>query len=359
MMDKIISFILCSRNDNYMGNPVGRLEIALNYLAENVRLLGMEESVEVIVTDWGSETPLRKVLNLNATASIITRFLEVPISVAKEVQKDSPFAEVLALNAAVRHAGGQYIGRIDQDTLVGKRFLRMFFEWIDGKRNPPVNLEKSYLFSCRREIPFAFASRNPSLDQVSRLIRWCGSMLAIEMYYRHFFVGNPVGIMLLHRNIWEECGGYDERLIYWGWMEVDMAYRVQNKYPLVNLGRMVGTDFYHLEHYDPSLPRKTPRNENPKITEGLSLSPNKSTWGLINYPLILQSYSGDKVENPEGNPRHSTEWSDVLFVPATTVKVVCAYVPRSIKSAINLAYIGLKQPARYGEFFKRIFKRIF
>ncbi len=59
-MKKVISFILCSRNDNYMGNPVGRLEIALNYLAENVRLLGREESVEVIVTDWGSEKPLNR-----------------------------------------------------------------------------------------------------------------------------------------------------------------------------------------------------------------------------------------------------------------------------------------------------------
>lgn len=342
----VISFILCSRNDSYMGNPIGRLELALNYLAENVRLLGREENVEVIVSDWGSEKPLKDVLNLNAAASRITRFLEVPISVVKEVQKDSPFAEVLALNAAVRHASGQYIGRIDQDTLVGKRFLQMFFEWTDGKRKSAVDLDRSFLFSCRREIPFGFATRNPSLGQVSQLIRLCGSMLKIESDYPHFFFGNPVGIMLLHRNIWEECGGYDERLIYWGWMEIDMAFRLQKKYPLVNLGPIVGCDFYHLEHYDPSLPRKTPRKRNPMIREGLSLFPNESTWGLVNYPLILQSYCDHTVENPEGIPRHSTESSGVSLMPATIVKVICAYVARPIKkSVIGSAYRGIR--ARY------------
>jgi hypothetical protein len=355
-MDKAISFILCSRNDNYMGNPVGRLEIALNYLAENVRLLGREKNVEVIVTDWGSQTPLRDALNLNATASKIIRFLEVPVSVVKEVQKDSPFAEVIALNAAVRHASGQYIGRIDQDTLVGKRFLRMFFEWMDGKRNPAVDLDRVFLFSRRREIPFAFASQNPSLDQVSSLIRWCGSMLVVETYYPHFLVGNPVGIMLLHRKIWEECGGYDERLIYWGWMEADMAYRLQNKYPIVDLGSMVENDFYHLEHYDPSLPRNTPRKMNPKITEGLSLFPNESAWGLINYPLILQNYTGDKTTD-DGMPRHSMELSRVSLVPATTAKVARNHYARIIKyGKIGRAYRGITQPTRYAEFFKRIFK---
>src|ERR1039458_2637825 len=172
-----LSFVLCSRNDNYMGNPVGRLEIALNYLAENVQLLGREEEVEVIVTDWGSKVPLKDVLNLNATAAKITRFLEVPIEVVKEVQKDSPFAEVLALNAAARRANGQYIGRIDQDTLAGERFLRFFFEWIDGKNSPNVDLQRSFLFSRRRQIPFAFSNKNPHFDQVSQFIRWCGALL--------------------------------------------------------------------------------------------------------------------------------------------------------------------------------------
>jgi len=284
-----ISFILCSRNDNYMGNPVGRLEIALNFLAKNIRLLGREESVEVIVTDWGSKVPLKDFMKLDAAAAKITRFLEVPITVVKEVQKDSPFAEVLALNAAARKASGQYIGRIDQDTLVGKHFLKIFFEWTDGERNPNMDLKTSYLFSKRRQIPFTFASRVSSLDAVEKFLRFCGRRLLVEKW-GPFFFNSPVGIMILSKDLWMKCGGYDERLLYWGWMEVDLAHRLKEEHRVVDIGPLVHHDFYHLEHYDPRLPRQTPRKMNPMISENLEFYPNNHNWGLLKYPLSLSSY---------------------------------------------------------------------
>jgi hypothetical protein len=55
-----LSLILCSRNDNYAGNSVWRLQTAVNYLARHVEELKLESVVEVIVTEWGSHTPLRQ-----------------------------------------------------------------------------------------------------------------------------------------------------------------------------------------------------------------------------------------------------------------------------------------------------------
>ena len=66
---------------------------------------------------------MQEVLHLSPAAARIVSFLAIPPALARELQQDSPFPEVLAVNAAARRANGQYIGRIDQDTLVGKRFL--------------------------------------------------------------------------------------------------------------------------------------------------------------------------------------------------------------------------------------------
>ena len=122
-----LSLILCSRNDRYQGNSLWRLQTALNYAGLQVHVLGREEDVEIIVSDWGSEIPLRDVIALTPEAARVVRFLTIPPEIARIEQQDSPFPEVLALNAAARRATGEYIGRIDQDTLVSRRFFETFF----------------------------------------------------------------------------------------------------------------------------------------------------------------------------------------------------------------------------------------
>lgn len=122
----ILSLVLCSRNDEYMGNSLWRLRTVLEYTASKISVLGQSGEVEILVTDWGSDKPLRDVLDLSPDAAKLVSFVHVPGNVAERLQKDSPFAEVIALNAAARRARGRYIGRIDQDTLVGEGFLRTF-----------------------------------------------------------------------------------------------------------------------------------------------------------------------------------------------------------------------------------------
>src|SRR5882672_5606856 len=92
----IISLILCSRNDQYMGNSRWRLNTTLNYLAQRMDELGREKDVEIVVADWGSTIPLREVLELSPAAARIVSFLLIPPGIARDLQKDSPFPEVLA-----------------------------------------------------------------------------------------------------------------------------------------------------------------------------------------------------------------------------------------------------------------------
>lgn len=294
MSKPALSLILCSRNDQYMGNSLWRLQTALNYVAENVQELGREEDVEIIVADWGSEIPLREALELNRAAANITWFVVIPPETAVIEQKDSPFPEVLGLNAAARRANGEYIGRIDQDTLVGKRFLDVFFQLLDGARVLGNPLDSTVIWAGRVGIPYRFSVRCPPFWQVRQFIRWFGHSLRIDTPGpKDCFFNAPVGIWLAPRHCWEDCRGYDERFIYWGFMEIEMIYRLTKKYSLVHWEKNFDCDFYHLEHYHPAKQRITSRRMNREEFGG-AFRANGDDWGLIKIPLDAISYSGSK-----------------------------------------------------------------
>ena len=285
-----LSLILCSRNDQYMGNSRWRLATSLNYLAENVARLGRESEVEVLIADWGSNPPLSDALELGAIAARLVRFLLVPRELALRLQQDSPFPEVLALNAAARRAAGEYIGRIDQDTLVGSRFLQAFFDLHEGRRRLESPLDSTLLFSGHRHVPYRLAVRCPAPGVVDRFIERRATTLPVEGSdtISPFYL-KAVGIWLLHRRLWHECGGYDERMIYMNGMEANMMHRLMKKYPMADLGSLVGHDFYHLEHYHPWALRKTSthRRVNPHLPfrEPDRMNPNGEAWGLTAHGL--------------------------------------------------------------------------
>ena len=119
-----LTLILCSRNDSYMGNSRWRLETSINLALLNAHKAGFLDQLKIIVSDWGSEIPLRDVLQLVPEAVGRVKFVHTPEDIAIIEQKDSKFPEVIALNAAARRASGEYIGRIDNDTVVGAEFLK-------------------------------------------------------------------------------------------------------------------------------------------------------------------------------------------------------------------------------------------
>ena len=292
----ILSLILCSRNDEYMGNTRWRLETTLNYVADQVEASGRAKDVEVLIADWGSDIPLRDVLRLTPAAALIVSFMLIPPQIAGPLQKDSPFPEVLALNAAARRAKGIYIGRIDQDTLVGRRFLEIFFELYDGKRPLAIPLDRVLLYSNRRAIPYWFAVRCPAHQHVAKFIRLLGQRCGLETLSNREFWTYFVGIWLIHRNLWTECGGYDERFIYYNWMEVEMILRLQQRYTLIDFGKIVDYDFYHLDHRNPRA-RLTRRDFGHPVNSfdldrsapPLPFHPNSEAWGLADFKLEVDS----------------------------------------------------------------------
>jgi hypothetical protein len=306
----VLSLILCARNDQYQGNSLWRLQTALNYVAQSVHQLGREADVEVIVADWGSETPLRNVLMLTQEAARMVSFVYIPPDIARVEQKDSPFAEVLAINAAARRANGEYIGRIDQDTLVGRYFLERFF-WLHEKRRMIVPLNRAVMSSNRRRIPYRFAVRCPSFWVVDRYLRWfAGSLALMDPPPAHLQHQCYIGILLFHRDLWHQCGGYDERFIYMDFMEFDIVMRLAMQNTFVNIGEIVDYDFFHLDHSHPRKPLRfgRSRKSNPARTIDNppdQINPNGENWGLIQYPLEVLPYPVEQVAVNEARPVRS------------------------------------------------------
>ena len=161
----LISLILCSRNDSYMGNSRWRLETSINLALLNAKDANFLDKLEIIVSDWGSEIPLSEVLNLVPEAKGRVKFVHIPPDIAAVEQKDSKFPEVIALNAAARRANGEYIGRIDNDTVIGADFFRKFEQLHKNNPADELDLADSFLFVERKSVPFRISRLSLPLPQ--------------------------------------------------------------------------------------------------------------------------------------------------------------------------------------------------
>lgn len=336
-----LSLVLCSRNDSYMGNSRWRLQTSINYVAKVLSTLNRLSDTEILVADWGSLTPLKDALSLSPEAAQITSFLEIPPEVAAEEQGDSPFPEVLALNAAIRRARGEFIGRIDQDTLVGRRFLQFFFSIHDQTLETSFKSDDCFMFSGRRGIPYEFASRCPSFLTVDKFVDAAGKLLPIDQHLIPPWWDEFVGILLLHRNLWFKCRAYDERLIYWGWMETDLGYRIAQKHELVNIGPLVNYDFYHLEHAHHRTPGNS-RRRNTQLSNNHYI-PNGETWGLSGYELKVCPYRTDPNLSEMADAKEQVELNAIacglLALPREMMnKKTKAVLRRMFQSFVNASH---------------------
>ena len=333
-----LSLIIGSRNDGYMGNFKYRFETVLNYLADNLKELGRLQDVEVVVADWGSKVPLHSVLSLNWGARQIARFVLVPPDIACKLQGDSEFPIVLAQNVAVRRSRAEFIAQTDSDIMFPLDFLATLFELLDGHRDIGVPIDQALIVAKRRHLPWSLVSRNPGIQHLDWFIRHFGSFILAD--FNKGYECSSTGMMMMHRSLWEECGGYDERLIHWGWMEIDLGLRIMQKYPwfdLLNLGVTV----FHLEHYPPISQRHTNRKCNPTVPNKI-FSPSGNKWGLSEYVLEIFTYPSqaqktDLVKSEEQRP------VQLNFILLVTIVQVILNRSKILRLLMSYNYIAIRR----------------
>ncbi len=355
---KILSLILCSRNDNYMGNSLWRLQTMLNVTAQNAVAAGIADQVEILVSDWGSERWLSQDLHLSPTAAAMTSFIQFPAEATAAVQKDSPFSEVHPLNAAARLAKGEFIGRVDQDTIVGEEFFSKLPRLIADQAGFNTSAKHSLFFAQRRDIHTLFVSHSPAANRIAKLIRRFGRRFWVctnQPISSDLFWITSVGIWLLHRDLWHECRGFNENYIYRNAMEVEMANRLMQKYPMINLGTYTNYAFFHLGHervIEGKQGRKiqdaqdiiiSPLNEphalKPTELDG-NLTVNGHDWGMADHHV-------NPIQIPPSDLEHTTimsEWSpkDLKYSPLEMLRDAASMlIPTSVYAFKQITLISI------------------
>ena len=277
------SFIAVSRNDSYGGDAKNRLENTINLLGKLIIESKQEEMFEIIIVDWGSFlSNLHKILNIDEKIKKIIKFIIVPFKMASYYNSDSCFSEVHAMNCAFRRMSGDFFIRIDQDTMVGKRFINFL---IKSKKIPNVS------FSGRRDFK---EDQKGNIDYYYNIIKNKKSLeipiAHIKNAYNKFnknhlfcFYGSAVGCLMVEKKAFEKVSGFNEELIFLNQMDVDLFNRLSIDHQIYNLGLKVNFDFYH-QYHDRS--ENISRVQN-SIVYRKSILPNENSpsWGLKNEKL--------------------------------------------------------------------------
>jgi len=301
-MNKKASFVLVSRDDNYCGDSLGRLTNTLNLLGERLSFFNKDINSECILVEWGSNT-LKNKLILNNKIKKILKIVEVPNVISKKYQKDSPFSEVHAMNLGFKKSSGDFFIRIDQDTLVGDRFINWFFneyhvdvsvQWpeiaFSGRRDLSPDQSKNFLNIVTDQ------KENKKIP-ITHENHYFNKYTCVKNRFK--FYGAAVGAIVIHKNLYNKHRGFNEDLIYMNNMDIEFINRICKNNPIYNLGLDIENDFYHQYHdrVDAAMvstksgevigKRKT---NNIYYREFISRGVNRGNWGLQNEDLNIFQY---------------------------------------------------------------------
>lgn len=285
--DLLLSFCLFGRDDDYMPDFRYRITTTINYLAHSLAQLGRLSQVEIVVTDWGSDVPMAKTLPLSGAARQITRFIFVsPEAIARAGATSAGVHVTKANNVALRRAKGRYVVSYAADTLITRSCLGSLFSILEGTTPLPVPPDKAFMLLQRYQVPWQFVQREPSIEEWERYLFLNTAELSYEPGVL-LGVFSGAGALMMHRDLWAEIRGMDEKFGSWGFCDNDMGLRLSQEFPWVALASE-GINLYHMEH--PAVGRRVSavRFRNPRIYNR-TVPANDDAWGLGDISLPDES----------------------------------------------------------------------
>lgn len=295
------------RNDGFMGDFNWRLATALNIMARSAARLGRVNDIELIVVDWNSAVPLHSVLRLVPEARQMTVFVTVPLEIAEKVQKDTHFPDSIVTNSGIRRAKGEFICQTGSDVVFTPSTLNAMIEFLEGKYvDAPV--KSAFITGGRRHIPNGIIQRKlPLLEFESYINRNAAYFPEERGGAGH---GAPTNLMMMHRDLWHKSRAFDERFIYWGFNDIDLALRVTYKYDFIQLEHF-GVNTLHMEHWNKPRdysPEKMFRRMNPVDNLVPEFAPNSETWGLEDYDIPMSKATAQELFLEEEQENTETSW---------------------------------------------------
>jgi hypothetical protein len=286
----LISFVLCGRNDDYLGDFKYRLTTTINYLCRNVRKIGRLKDIEVIIVDWNSETPLAQEICIAKEINEACKFICVPPATASEYNPDNrPFNSSIAPNVGIARADGEFILIMPSDILFSISSLYNLFLLLEKKNNTAFDINKTMMNISRKMIPWQIVEKKPCLFEWDRYLQLHNKYLDNSNYCPGLCHG--IGAILMNNSLWKKAQGLNENLKGWGGNDVDIGLRINQFYPSINL------DYFGINLYDMQQrpeERQTVIADNPKIIP-ISIEAGNLNWGLKNYKLEIQRASCSQV----------------------------------------------------------------
>jgi hypothetical protein len=319
-----LSFVMTGRNDGFMGDFVWRLETSLNVMARGAARLGRLDDLEVIVVDWNSDVPLHEVVSLAPEAAAITRFVAVPADVAVPRQKDTHFPDSIVINTGIRRARGEFVSQTGSDVVFTAATLGALFSVLEGRASGRLPLRDAFMTGGRRHIPNGIVQRTLPLDEFEAYLDRNAAFFPEERGGPGHAA--PTNLMLMHRDLWHACRGFDERFIYWGFNDIDLALRITARHGFVPLENM-GVNSLHMEHWSKPRdysPERMFRKLNPVDNLVPDFAPNDERWGLGDVELpMLAVPSREARRQPEASivPGTVEELAAQLRAPAVVAAV--------------------------------------
>ena len=291
---KLLSFCFAGKNDNYGGRFVQRLANSINYLARNASKLGKLDQIEVVISDWGSITPLSEVLPLSEQGANISRFFHVPIEIAQHYShKKTEFHGAMSINVALRRACGNYIICGSADILITEYSLSQLLKLISGELSTFFNTDNSCMGIRRKFIPNTFEDDDITnkFRRLERFIELADIHQAVISFPGLF---SGYGLLLLTRDMILNMRGTNERYNGWGGTDIELGLMFNSQHPLVDLS-CLDIYVYDFQHETSQLQR---RERNINIISEVKTKINDKNWGLNNVELPETQVQLKKDQNP-------------------------------------------------------------
>jgi hypothetical protein len=308
------------RNDNYGHDFKRRFVQAMNFLAWSAKRAGILQQLEVVFTDWNSARPLAEDIRLSEEASQLVRFICVPPELAAPHNYGkTPFHTGLSLNVAFRRARGKYIGMMPGDILFTQYPLRSLMAVLCKEWSLPFDPENVLLGIPRKFLASYVddARHFDSYEQIERLLS-CGDWyLTADTYSRALNGG--YGMWILPATCLQQIRGTLESIGGWGYSDTDIAMRLADRMPIVNLAG------YGVFCYDFGITIKEYRSKNKKVRFrlehfALENGANPPDWGLASAELPeCQAQSGSYI--PPETPPNPLSIRELLLWNSRAVQV--------------------------------------
>jgi hypothetical protein len=292
---KLLTIVIVGRNDDYLGGYRYRLQTCLDFLASNLKTLGRLDDVEVLFVDWNSQgATLDTEIELTPEAASLLKFVIVPPAVAKARNMQVSFFTTCAVNVGVRRADGEFIMLADSDSMMPLPSLKALLETLDGTL--PTHFPKEQLIYPipRHQIPGAVAARRPNVAAWTEILKRLMASRRKELPSADC-LGGFSAAQLMHRDLWFEFGGYNEKLDRaWGWSDNELMFRVTQKYNWMDLG-YYGVVAFHIEHFASTgnAHSRDPNSINTMLLK-YDAHPNEAGWGLASADLPERRVSGNQ-----------------------------------------------------------------